>query len=82
MLKESYPYVLIGTHGGACGTRFLKLKKLSQFVLDECDKCLDMLGHAERRATNLHRNAQKEAGDDVHRNDELGDLRSLQEDQS
>ena len=43
MLKESYPYVLIGTHGGACGTRFLKLKKLSQFVLDECDKCLDML---------------------------------------
>ena len=41
-----------------------------------------MLGqerYAERRATNLRRDAQKEAGDYVQRNDDLGDSRSLQE---
>ena len=40
MLKESYPHLLIGTTGRACRT---KLDKLSQFVLDECDMCLDKL---------------------------------------
>ena len=43
MLKESYSHVLIGTPGRACGTKDLKLDELSQFVLDDCDECLDKL---------------------------------------
>ena len=35
---------------------------------------LGQAGYAERRATNLRRDAQKEAGDDVQRNDDLGDI--------
>merc|ERR1711862_867579 len=39
-------HVLIGTPGrllGLCREKDLKLDKLTQFVLDECDKCLDKL---------------------------------------
>jgi ATP-dependent RNA helicase UAP56/SUB2 len=46
MLKESCPHVLIGTPGRVLGLlrdKDLMLDKLSQFVLDECDKCLDKL---------------------------------------
>jgi len=46
MLKENCPHVLIGTPGRVLGLtreKDLKLDKLSQFVLDECDKCLDKL---------------------------------------
>lgn len=46
MLKESCPHVLIGTPGRVLGLlrgKDLKLDKVSQFVLDECDKCLDKL---------------------------------------
>merc|ERR1712070_677312 len=46
MLKEGPPQVLIGTPGRVLGLlreKDLKLDKLSQFVLDECDKCLDKL---------------------------------------
>jgi len=46
MLKDNCPHVLIGTPGrvlGLCRDGDLKLDKLSQFVLDECDKCLDKL---------------------------------------
>jgi ATP-dependent RNA helicase UAP56/SUB2 len=46
MLKENCPHILIGTPGrvlGLCKEKELKLDKLSQFVLDECDKCLDKL---------------------------------------
>merc|ERR1712028_154377 len=46
MLKDDCPHVLIGTPGrvlALCRTKDLKLDKLSQFVLDECDKCLDKL---------------------------------------
>jgi ATP-dependent RNA helicase UAP56/SUB2 len=46
MLKDNCPHVLIGTPGrvlGLCREKDLKLDKLSQFVLDECDKCLDKL---------------------------------------
>merc|ERR1712194_538332 len=46
MLKESCPHVLIGTPGRVLGLlreKDLKLDKLTQFVLDECDKCLDKL---------------------------------------
>jgi ATP-dependent RNA helicase UAP56/SUB2 len=46
MLKDSCPHVLIGTPGrvlGLCRDKDLKLEKLTQFVLDECDKCLDKL---------------------------------------
>merc|ERR1719223_1231769 len=46
MLKDSCPHVLIGTPGRVLGLlreKDLKLDKLSQFVLDECDKCLDKL---------------------------------------
>merc|ERR1712060_989875 len=46
MLKNETPHVLIGTPGrvlGLCREKDLKLDKLTQFVLDECDKCLDKL---------------------------------------
>ena len=46
MLKESCPHVFIGTPGRVLGLlrdKDLKLDMLSQFVLDECDKCLDQL---------------------------------------
>jgi len=46
MLKESCPQILIGTPGRVLGLlreKHLNLDKLTQFVLDECDKCLDKL---------------------------------------
>merc|ERR1719238_2000377 len=46
MLKDDCPHVLIGTPGrvkALCNDKDLKLDKLQQFVLDECDKCLDKL---------------------------------------
>merc|ERR1711988_232681 len=46
MLKEKTPQILIGTPGRVLGLlreKDLKLDKLTQFVLDECDKCLDKL---------------------------------------
>merc|ERR1719174_1487102 len=46
MLKDNCPHILIGTPGrvlGLASKKDLKLEKLTQFVLDECDKCLDKL---------------------------------------
>jgi len=46
MLKEKTPSVLIGTPGRVLGLlkeKDLKLDKVTQFVLDECDKCLEKL---------------------------------------
>merc|ERR1711912_130630 len=46
MLQEECPHVLIGTPGRILGLlreKDLKLDKCSQFVLDECDKCLEKL---------------------------------------
>jgi len=46
MLKETKPQVLIGTPGRLLGLlreKDLILDKVAQFVLDECDKCLDKL---------------------------------------
>merc|ERR1712178_118572 len=46
MLKDTQPQILIGTPGRLLGLlrdKDLKLDKLAQFVLDECDKCLDKL---------------------------------------
>merc|ERR1740130_1999966 len=46
MLKETQPQIIIGTPGRVLGLlrdKDLKLDKLSQFVLDECDKCLEKL---------------------------------------
>lgn len=46
MLKETKPRVLIGTPGwhlGLLREKDLKLDKVTQFVLDECGKCLDRL---------------------------------------
>merc|ERR1712203_1133995 len=46
MLKDDCPHVLIGTPGRVLGLvrdKDLKLDKLTQFVLDECDKCVDKL---------------------------------------
>merc|ERR1711967_121254 len=46
MLKDDCPHVMIGTPGrvlALCREKDLKLDKLAQFVLDECDKCLDKL---------------------------------------
>merc|ERR1711970_1266476 len=46
MLKETQPQVLIGTPGRVLfliREKDLKLEKCTQFVLDECDKCLDKL---------------------------------------
>jgi ATP-dependent RNA helicase UAP56/SUB2 len=46
MLKDSCPHILIGTPGRVLALtrdKDLKLEKLTQFVLDECDKCLDKL---------------------------------------
>jgi len=46
MLKDSCPHVLIGTPGRVLGLlreKDLKLDKLTHFVLDECDKCLDKI---------------------------------------
>merc|ERR1711957_999464 len=45
-LKDNCPHVLIGTPGRVLGLvreKDLKLDKLTQFVLDECDKCVDKL---------------------------------------
>merc|ERR1719409_333267 len=44
MLKEQTPQILIGTPGrvlALCREKDLQLDQLTQFVLDECDKCLD-----------------------------------------
>jgi len=46
MLRDNCPHVLIGTPGRVLGLlreKDLKLDKLSHFVLDECDKCVDKL---------------------------------------
>merc|ERR1719301_4001 len=46
MLTDNCPHVLIGTPGRVLGltrNKDLKLEKLTQFVLDEYDKCLDKL---------------------------------------
>jgi len=46
MLEKECPHILIGTPGrvlGLCRDKALKLDKCSQFVLDECDKCVDKL---------------------------------------
>merc|ERR1712205_270683 len=46
MLKEDCPQILIGTPGRVLALtreKDLKLDKSTQFVLDECDKCLDKL---------------------------------------
>jgi ATP-dependent RNA helicase UAP56/SUB2 len=46
MLKENCPHVVIGTPGRVlqlCREKELKLEKLTHFVLDECDKCLEKL---------------------------------------
>jgi len=46
MLKDNCPHVLIGTPGRVLALvreKELKLDKLTQFVLDECDKCVDKL---------------------------------------
>eukprot|EP00933_Yihiella_yeosuensis_P074066 TRINITY_DN828_c0_g2_i1.p1 TRINITY_DN828_c0_g2~~TRINITY_DN828_c0_g2_i1.p1 ORF type:complete len:421 (+),score=131.82 TRINITY_DN828_c0_g2_i1:76-1338(+) len=46
MLKDDCPHVLIGTPGRVLGLireKDLKLDKCTQFVLDECDKCVDKL---------------------------------------
>merc|ERR1712118_104228 len=46
MLKEQTPHILIGTPGrvlALCRDKDLKLEKLTHFVLDECDKCLEKL---------------------------------------
>jgi len=46
MFKDACPHVLIGTPGRILALlrdKDLKLDKISQFVLDECDKCLDKL---------------------------------------
>merc|ERR1711920_322838 len=46
MLSDSCPQVLIGTPGRLLGLlreKDLKLDKLTQFVLDECDRCVDKL---------------------------------------
>merc|ERR1712100_911739 len=46
MLKTKTPQILIGTPGRVLGLikdKDLKLDKVSQFVLDECDKCLEKL---------------------------------------
>merc|ERR1712226_1631288 len=45
-LKDSCPHILIGTPGRVLALtrdKDLKLDKLTQFVLDECDKCLEKL---------------------------------------
>merc|ERR1712054_288980 len=46
MLKTKKPQILIGTPGRVLGLlkdKDLKLNKVTQFVLDECDKCLEKL---------------------------------------
>merc|ERR1712124_235668 len=46
MLKTNCPQILIGTPGRVLGLireKDLKLENVSQFVLDECDKCLEKL---------------------------------------
>jgi ATP-dependent RNA helicase UAP56/SUB2 len=46
MLKDDCPHIMIGTPGRVLALtreKDLKLEKVSQFVLDECDKCLDKL---------------------------------------
>jgi len=46
MLKDDCPHVLIGTPGRVIALtreKDLKLDKLAQFVLDECDKCVEKL---------------------------------------
>jgi len=44
MLRDTCPHILIGTPGRVLGLtreKDLKLDKLTQFILDECDRCLD-----------------------------------------
>merc|ERR1719510_1035102 len=46
LLSDNTPHILIGTPGRVLALsrdKDLRLDKLSQFVLDECDKCLDKL---------------------------------------
>ena len=51
----------------------MKLDKLSQFVVDECDKCLDKLDRRKDLRQIFIETPNKEAADDVQRNDDLGD---------
>jgi len=46
MLRESCPHIMIGTPGRVLALvrdGDLKLDKLTQFILDECDRCLDKM---------------------------------------
>jgi len=82
MLKDDCPHVLIGTPGrvlALCRTKDLKLDKLSQFVLDECDKCLDKLDMRKDIQQIFMETPKKETGDDVQRHHDQGDSRTLQE---
>ena len=71
MLKESC--ACLDRHTWSClRDKDLKLDKLSQFVLDECDKCLDKLDMRRDVRQIFIETPNKEAGDDVQRNDDLG----------
>jgi ATP-dependent RNA helicase UAP56/SUB2 len=76
MLKESTPHILIGTPGRVlqlCREKELKLEKLTHFVLDECDKCLEKLDMRQDIQKIFLETPKKEAGDDVQCHDDQGD---------
>ena len=80
MLSDSCPHILIGTPGRVLGlirSKDLRLDKVTQFILDECDKCLDKL--------DMRKDVQQifietpKTGDDVQCYHEPGNPRPLQE---
>jgi len=76
MLKTTQPQILIGTPGRLLGLlrdKDLKLDKLTQFVLDECDKCLDKLDMRKDIQQIFMETPKKEAGDDVQRDHDFRD---------
>ena len=82
MMKDACPHILIGTPGRVLGLlreKDLKLDKIQQFVLDECDKCLDKVDMRKDVAADFHGDPKEEAGDDVQRHDVRGDPHPVQE---
>ena len=58
LLKEP-PHIIIGTPGRVLALikdKTLNLEKLTQFVLDECDKCLEKLGWSVYRSDTVSDN--------------------------
>lgn len=57
VLKNTCPHIVVGTPGRILAlvrNKKLNLKHLKHFILDECDKMLELLGNYKQSATSLY----------------------------